>query len=116
MEKISEWSKTCTGNRQQQCRLMGNQLIKKIKCGVTQGRVLSPDLFSPYNDITMQSLEGYPRIKVGGHNVHNLRYAAAVLIRHLWRRKQKEKVWNEEQKDRSNGGQSKQWASKHQHL
>ena len=78
--------------------------------------MLSPDLFSPYNDIIMQSLEGYPRIKVGGHNVHHLRYAAAVLIRHLWRRKQKEKVWNEEQKDRSNGGQSKQWASKHQHL
>ena len=57
--------------------------LKKIKCGVTQGHVLSPDLFSPYNDIIMQSLEGYPRIKVGGHNVHNLRYAAAVLIRHL---------------------------------
>ena len=64
----------------------------------------------------MQNLEGYPRIKVGGHNVHHLRYAAAVLIRHLGRRKQKEKVWNEEQKDRNNGGQSKQWASIHQHL
>ena len=71
---------------------MGNQLIKKIKCGVTQRRVLSPDLFSPYNDIIMQNLEGYPRIKVGGHNVHRLRYAAAVLIGHLRRRKQKEKV------------------------
>ena len=69
--------------RQQQCRLMGKSLIKKIKCGATQGRVLSPDLFSPYNDIIMQNLEGYPRIKVGGHNVHHLRYAAAVLIRHL---------------------------------
>ena len=111
MEKISEWSKTCTGNRQQQCRLMGKSAHKKKKCGVTQGRVLSPGLFSPYNDIIMQSLEGYPR----GHDVHHLRYAAAVLIRHLWRRKQKEKVWNEEQKDRSNGGQSEQWASKHQH-
>ena len=61
----------------------GNQLIKKIKCGVTQGCVLSPDLFPPYNDIIVQNLEGYPRIKVGGHNVHHLRYAAAVLIRHL---------------------------------
>ena len=70
---------------------MGNQLIKKIKCGVTQGRVLSPDLFSPYNDIIMQNL-GYPRIKVGGHNVHHLRYAAAVLVRHLRRRKEKEEV------------------------
>ena len=62
---------------------MGKSAHKKIKCGVTQGRVLSPDLFSPENDITMQNLEGYPRIKVGGHNVHHLGYAAAVLIRHL---------------------------------
>ena len=84
MEKIYKRSKTCTGNRQQQCRLMGKSAHKKkIKCGVTQGRVLSPDLLSPYNDIIMQNLEGYPRIKVVGHNVHHLRYTAAVLIRHL---------------------------------
>ena len=102
--------------RQQQCRLMGKSAHKKIKCGVTQGRLLYPDFFPPYNDIIMQNLEGYSRIKVGGHNIHRLRYTAAVLIRHLWRRKQKEKVWNEEQKDKSNGGQSKQWVSTHQHL
>ena len=66
---------------------MGKSAHKKNK-----GRVLSPDLFSAYDDIIMQNLEGYPRIKVGGHNVHHLRYAAAVLIRHLRRRKQKEKV------------------------
>ena len=82
----------------------GNQLNKIIKHGVTQGRVLSPDLFSPCNEIIMQNLEGYPRIKVGGHNIHHLRFPATLLIRHLRIRKQKEKVWNEEQKDRSNGG------------
>ena len=41
--------------------------------------MLSPDLFFPYNDIMMQNLEEYPRIKVEEHNVHHLRYAAALL-------------------------------------
>ena len=33
------------------------------------------DVRFPYSEIIMQNLEGYPRIKVGGHNVHHLRYA-----------------------------------------
>ena len=61
----------------------GNQLIKKNKvwCHTSTHAFLRP--FSPYNDIITQNLEGYPRIKVEGHNVHHLRYSTAVLIRHL---------------------------------
>ena len=91
--------------------------IKKTKLYVTQECMLSSDLFSPYSEIIMQNLEGCPRIKVGGHNLYHMRYAAdTVPIRHLWKRKKKEIVWNEEQKDRSSDGQSQQCASTHQHL
>ena len=45
-----------------------NHLIQKIKPGVRQGCVLFPDLFYIYNEIIMQNLEGYPGIKIGGHN------------------------------------------------
>ena len=68
-------------------------LKKKPKRCVTQRCVLSPDLFSPYCEIIIKNLEKYPGIEVGGYNVHNVRYAAeTVLIRHLGRRKQKERV------------------------
>ena len=54
--------------------------FKKIKCGVRQGYVLSPHLFSLYSEIIMQNLEGYPGIKVGGHNVNNLRYSNDTVL------------------------------------
>ena len=67
MEKIYEWSKICTENKQHQCELMDRSThSKKKKREVRQGRVLSPDLFSLYNEIIMRNLGGYPGIKVGG--------------------------------------------------
>ena len=49
--------------------------FQKIKRGVRQGCVLSPDLFSLYSEIIMRNIEGQPGIRVGGHNINNLRYA-----------------------------------------
>ena len=54
--------------------------FKKIKHGVSQGCVLSPDLSFLYSEICMQNLEGYPGIKVEGHNVNNLRYADDTVL------------------------------------
>ena len=67
----------------------------------------------------MQNL-GYPRIKVGGHNIHRLRYADhTVLIPEkkkdlpqlldiLEEESRKTEMELNRKKDRSNGGQSKQ--------
>ena len=68
--------------------------------------MLFPDLFYPFNEIIMQNLEGFPEIKVGGHNVHDLTYTDepalipekkedVTIIRHCQSRKQKERVWFE---------------------
>ena len=38
------------------------------------------DVCFPYSETIMQNLEGYPRIKVGGHNVHHLRYADDTVL------------------------------------
>ena len=54
--------------------------FQKIKHGVRQVYVLSPDLFSIYSEIIMQNLKGYPGIKVGGHNINNLRYADDTVL------------------------------------
>ena len=54
--------------------------FEKIKCGARQGCVLSPDLFSPCREMIMRNLEGYSRIKVGGHNVNNTRYTDDTLL------------------------------------
>ena len=54
--------------------------FQKIKRGVRQGCVLSPDLFSLYSEIIMRNIEGQPGIRVGGHNVNNLRYADDTVL------------------------------------
>jgi len=52
----------------------------KIKRGVRQGCVMSPDLFSLYTEYIMRKIEGMPGIKVGGNNINNLRYADDTVL------------------------------------
>jgi len=52
----------------------------KIKRGVRQGCVLSPDLFSLYSEYIMRSIQGMPGIRVGGRNINNLRYADDTVL------------------------------------
>jgi len=53
----------------------------KIKRGVRQGCVLSPDLFSLYSETVTRHIEEMPGIQIGGHTINNLRFADdAVLI------------------------------------
>ena len=54
--------------------------FQKIKRGVGQGCVLSPDLFSLYSEIIMRNIKGQPGIRVGGHNRNNLRYADDTVL------------------------------------
>ena len=54
--------------------------FQKIKRGVRQGCILSPDLFSLYSEIIMRNIEGQPGIRVGGHNINNLRYADDTVL------------------------------------
>ena len=54
--------------------------FQKIKRGVRQGCVLSPDLFSLYSEIIMRNIEGQLGIRVGGHNMINLRYADDTVL------------------------------------
>ena len=70
-----------------------------------------------HSEILKRNIEGYPGIKVGGHNVNNLTYfdetalirgnkEECKIIRQL--KKQKERIGIELQIDSSKGSQSKQ--------
>ena len=52
----------------------------QIKQGVRQGCVLSPDLFSLYSENILRSIQNMPGIKIGGHNINNLRYADDTVL------------------------------------
>ena len=47
----------------------------KIRRGVRQGSVMSPNLFNYYSEMILQELEVEKGLKVGGQNITNLRYA-----------------------------------------
>ncbi|GFR89803.1 endonuclease-reverse transcriptase [Elysia marginata] len=53
---------------------------QKIKRGVRQGWVLSPDLFSLYSEFIMRSIEGLIGIHIGEHIINNLRYADDLTV------------------------------------
>ena len=44
----------------------------KLKKGVRQGCVLSPDLFSLYSEYIMREIGDVPGITIGGHTINNL--------------------------------------------
>ena len=53
---------------------------QKIKKGVSQGCVLSPDLFSLYSEITLSTVKDRPGIRIGGANINNLQYADDIVL------------------------------------
>ena len=54
--------------------------FQNIKRGVRQGCVLSPDLFSLYSEMIMRQIEEIEGLKIGGHNINNLRYADDTVL------------------------------------
>ena len=49
----------------------------ETKCGVRQGCLLSPDLFSSYSQVVMNALED---ISIGGRNINNIRYVDDTVL------------------------------------
>ena len=52
----------------------------KIKKGVRQGCVLSPNLFNPYTDKIFREVEHMKGVNIGGVNINNLRYADDIVL------------------------------------
>ena len=67
---------------QSACIRIGNDYSKftKIKRGVRQGCVFSPDLFNLYSEMFMRELKGSEGLIVGGRNITNVRYADDTAI------------------------------------
>ena len=53
---------------------------RKIKRGVRQGCVLSPLLFNLYTEHIFRQIDELPRVKIGGRNINNLRYADDTVL------------------------------------
>ena len=54
--------------------------FQNIKRGVRQGCVLSPDLFSLYSEMIMRQIEEMEGLKIGGHNINNIKYADDTVL------------------------------------
>ncbi|GFS16711.1 retrovirus-related Pol polyprotein LINE-1 [Elysia marginata] len=54
--------------------------FQNIKRGVRQGCVLSPNLFSLNSEVIMRQIEEMEGLKIGGHNINNIRYADDTVL------------------------------------
>ena len=52
----------------------------KIKNGVRQGCVLSPNLFNLYTEKIFREVEDMKGVNIGGVNINNLRYADDTVL------------------------------------
>ena len=55
-------------------------LLKPASKHLTLMLLISPDLFSLYSEIILKNIRDMPGIKIGGHNVNNLRYADDIVL------------------------------------
>ena len=53
----------------------------KVKTGVRQGCVLSPNLFNLYTEKIFREVEDMKGLNIGGENINNQRYADQLINR-----------------------------------